>query len=121
MQNTSQNFYKKLFGLTGEQKALKYLKKKKYKILETNYTTKIGEADIIAKDGEYTVFVEVKTRSSERYGTPGQAVDGNKRHKYVMVAKEYLIKHKLYDTPCRFDVIEIEKGKINHIKDAFML
>ena len=119
MQIAQKNFYKKLFGRAGELKAVDYLKGKGYKILETNFKTRIGEIDIIAQDDEYTVFVEVKTRVDDAYGAPSEAVGKRKREKYEKVATEYLIKNKNTDVPCRFDVIEIENGKINHITDAF--
>ena len=119
MQYTPKNFYKKLFGQVGEKKAVTYLKKQKFKILCRNYKTKLGEIDIIAKDNDYVVFIEVKTRSSITYGAPSEAVNKAKQHKYILVANQYLMQNKLTESPCRFDVIEIENGKINHIIDAF--
>ena len=119
MQIAQKNFYKKFLGRVGEQKAVDFLKKKGYKILETNYKTHVGEIDLIAMDGEYTVFVEVKTRSSEDYGLPSQAVDAKKQEKYYKVATEYLMRKEKMDTPARFDVVEITDGKINHIFNAF--
>lgn len=119
MQIAQKNFYKKFFGKIGEKKAAEFLKKKGFTVLETNYKTHYGEIDIIAKDKDYIVFVEVKTRSSDEYGKPSEAVNEKKQEKYVKVATEYLIKHKKTDSLCRFDVIEIENGEINHIIDAF--
>ena len=119
MQVAQKNFYKKLLGRIGEKKAIEYLKKQGYKIVEKNYKNAFGEADIIAKDGEYTVFVEVKTRTEEKYGAPSEAVDVRKQKKYVRIAQAYLSYNRLTDTPCRFDVVEIQNGEINHIKDAF--
>ena len=121
MQFAQKNFYKKLLGNIGEKQAVKFLKKQGYKILEKNYKTDLGEIDIIAKDGEYTVFIEVKTRTTEEFGAPSEAVDSRKQRQYVKVANLYAIKQGLMDTPMRFDVIEIENGKINHIIDAFSL
>ena len=121
MQIAQKNFYKKFLGRAGEVKASEYLKKKGYKIIKTNYKTYCGEIDVIALDGEYTVFVEVKTRSSLDYGMPSEAVDQNKREKYYRVASEFLQRNKKMNTPCRFDVIEIENGQINHIIDAFSM
>ena len=119
MQIAQKNFYKKFLGRAGEVKAAEFLKKKGYKIIKTNYKTYCGEIDIIANDGEYTVFVEVKTRTSDEFGAPAEAVDAIKREKYYRVASEYLQRNKKMDTPCRFDVVEIENGQINHIIDAF--
>lgn len=120
MQITQKNFYKKLLGRAGEVKAVEFLKKKKYEILEKNFKTYLGEIDIIAKAPEGDiVFVEVKTRSDESFGLPCEAVDLKKQEKYIRVASEYLQRKKLTDEPCRFDVVEIENGKINHIENAF--
>lgn len=88
-------------------------------ILEKNYRTHVGEADIICfKDG-YVVFVEVKTRVNDEFGAPSEAVDIKKQRKYIKVAEEYLIRTEKTDSMVRFDVIEIESGKINHIENAF--
>ena len=108
-------------GLIGEIRAAQYLRRKGYAIVAANYKTKTGEIDIIANDGEYTVFVEVKTRTSDEFGAPAEAIDAIKREKYYRVASEYLQRNKKMDTPCRFDVVEIENGQINHIIDAFSM
>ena len=121
MQITQKNFYKKFLGRAGELKAVEYLKQKGYNILDTNYKTHVGEADIIAKTNETTVFIEVKTRSSSVYGTPAEAVNYKKREKYFLLASQYLQKKGLTDKPCRFDVVEIENGQINHIENAFCM
>ena len=121
MQFAQKNFYKKLLGRVGEDKAADFLKKQGFKVTERNYKNAFGEIDIIAKDGEYTVFIEVKTRTGDAFGAPSEAVDARKRQKYAKVAKAYLAYKGLLDCACRFDVIEIEDGKINHIKDAFSL
>lgn len=120
MRITQTQFYKKLLGRIGEKSAGKYLRKKGYKIIEKNYTTKIGEVDLIALYGDLLVFIEVKTRSSTAYGNPGDAVDYHKQRKYVLLAKEYLMVKKEYrEKPLRFDVVEILNGEINHIESAF--
>ena len=119
MQDTPKNFHKKLLGKVGEKGAEKHLKKLGYKILEKNFTTKIGEIDLIALDGETLVFIEVKTRSSENYGAPSQAVNKLKQEKYYLVATEYLKMKGLFDKECRFDVVEVIFDQINVIKDAF--
>ena len=82
MQIAQKNFYKKLLGRAGEKLAVDFLKKKGFKILKTNYKTVVGEIDIIAQDREYIVFIEVKTRSSDNYGLPREAVDRKKQEKY---------------------------------------
>lgn len=123
MQNTQKDFHKKLLGRVGEKQARHLLEEKGYQIIKTNYKTKLGEIDIIAKDGEAIVFVEVKTRKNDTFGAPGEAVNYKKRQKYFLVASEYLQKTKQLEASCRFDVIEIEKDdekvQINHIINAF--
>ena len=119
MQITQKNFYKKLLGRAGETRATKFLKKKGFKILNTNYETPFGEIDVIALDKEYIVFIEVKTRTSEVYGAPCEAVDKKKQEKYYKSATYYLQKEKKTDSSCRFDIIEIKNEQINHIFNAF--
>jgi len=109
-------------GEKGEGVAVQFLKKQGYKIITQNYKTRIGEIDIIAREGDTLVFVEVKTRESIAYGKPFEAVDYFKKRKIVNVAMLYLKKMKEIP-PCRFDVISIcyEQGKpdCELIKDAF--
>jgi putative endonuclease len=109
----------KKVGVTGELDAVLFLKKKGYKILATNVKTKIGEADIIAERKGTIVFVEVKARTSEEYGSPAEAVTPFKQRKYVLLANEYIATHNCEGKNFRFDVIEVLRGEINHIEDAF--
>lgn len=113
---------KRKFGIIGEKIAQGYLINKKYEILETNFYTKNGEIDIIAKQGKCIIFVEVKTRSTLKYGTPAMAVNFTKMKHIKNVAKEYIRIKKLYRYEVRIDVIEIlinnGKCKINHIEGA---
>ncbi len=109
----------KVVGTSGEIIASQYLKKKKYKILLVNYKNKIGEIDIIAKQGEYIVFVEVKTRETLAFGRPCEAVNNLKQYKIRKTATKYLKENKMMDCPCRFDCIEIIGDNINHIENAF--
>ena len=111
MRITQTQFYKKLLGRIGEKSAGKYLRKKGYKIIEKNYTTKIGEVDLIALYGDLLVFIEVKTRSSTAYGNPGDAVDYFKQKKYVLLAKEYLMLKKEMRKSDPDNCKEYEKGK----------
>ena len=122
---------RRILGNYGERAAAKYLRKHKYKILETNFVAENAEIDIIAKDGETTVFVEVKTRSfSEPTPTTyraASAVTKEKQRKIIECAKVYLA-HHYGSGRVRFDVIEVyTEGKaprfkvkeINHITAAF--
>ena len=111
-----------VYGKRSEIIASDYLKKKGYKILEVNYKNKIGEIDVIAKDGDYIVFVEVKSRLSGAFGHPFDAIDERKQQKIHAVASLYLVKNQKYGTNCRFDAISIlglENPEITHIIDAF--
>ncbi len=106
-------------GDIGENKAVNYLTDKGYEILETNYKNKLGEIDIIAKDGERIVFVEVKARATAKYGYPREAVNEYKQRKIRMVAESYLKSKRLLNSYIRFDVIEILAGNITHLIAAF--
>ena len=106
-------------GLKGEILAKKFLKRHKFKIIKTNYKTKMGEIDIIAQDSNYIVFVEVKTRSSKAFGRASEAVDKNKQRHIKNVAVEFLKKYQMLDCNVRFDVIEVYGEEINHIINAF--
>lgn len=119
MQNTQKDFHKKLLGRSGEIRAVKFLKKRGYKILAKNFTTKIGEIDIICEKCGVICFTEVKTRSNEEFGAPSEAVGKNKRAKYYKVAEEFLIRNGSEGCDCRFDVIEVEGKEINLIENAF--
>lgn len=103
-------------GAKGERLAAKYLKRHGYKILQKNYKSQYGEADIIAKRGDTLVFCEVKTRLGDFYGQPSEAVDRGKRQRYIMMAQTYPADGE-YNL--RLDIIEVYKGKINHIENAF--
>lgn len=109
----------KVVGDKGELLAQKYLKKQKYQIIEKNYRNKIGEIDIIAKDKDSIVFVEVKTREANSFGRPMVAVTPSKQNKIRGVASYYLMTKGWSEQPCRFDVVEVLGEEINHIKNAF--
>lgn len=112
--------FNKAIGDTNEKRAVEYLKKKKYKILDTKFKTKVGEIDIIFLDGDYIVFCEVKSRSTNLYGQPSEAVNRHKLNKYNLVMKQYLVKGGTLDRDVRFDVIEVfGNGEINHIINAY--
>ena len=117
----------KSLGQYGEEYTYQYLKNKGYLILERNFRNKLGEIDLIAKDGKVICFIEVKMRESLNYGAPFEAVNSTKQHKMVKIALSYL-KYKFYtiDILSRFDVISIYRppqGKpiVEHIINAFDL
>lgn len=113
------------FGKKSEALAMDYLKERGYKILKTNYRTRLGEIDIIAEDQQTLVFIEVKARSSKRYGDPKCAVTLKKQRKMSMVALSYLKHTHKIQAKARFDVIAIIAGsdtpQIELVKNAFEL
>jgi len=111
-------------GNKAELLAAKRLKRLRYKILERNFSSRYGEIDIIARDGEYIVFVEVRYRHSEEHGSGAETVDIYKRKKIIKTAEYYLLKNNETDSPARFDVVSMTgdldaKCKIEVIKNAF--
>jgi putative endonuclease len=110
---------KRKIGKENEEKAVDFLKKQGYKILEVNYTCKIGEIDIIALDGDTTVFIEVKYRKSDKMGMPYEAVNYHKQVKISKVAYVYASKMDLFEKPLRFDVVEIIDTHIKLYKNTF--
>ena len=112
----------KEIGKLGEDLATKYLETLGYQIIERNFRCKVGEIDIIAKDKDEVVFIEVKSRKILSYGKPGDAVDIIKRKHIYRAAEYYLLIHNGLDIYTRIDVIEVylnkEKYRINHIKEA---
>jgi putative endonuclease len=113
------------YGKKSESIAVKLLKKKGYRILAQNYRNKIGEIDIIAKDKDTIVFVEVKARKSRYYGHAKWAVTPKKQRKVSMVALYYLKETRQSQKKARFDVVAIQTGNsdddIEIIKNAFEL
>lgn len=112
------NLHNRKLGLKGEAKARRYLKFHGWKILEKNFKTPFGEIDIIAQKRGVIAFIEVKTRLSDGYGTPSEAVTDARKRRYISGAKYYFFNREI-DTTVRFDIIEIFRGKLNHIENAF--
>ncbi len=113
-------------GIKGEETAKIFLEQKGFEIIDRNFRSQQGEIDIIAKDKEYLVFVEVKSYSFRSFSTPIYAVRKSKRDSIIHAARFYLLKNKLFNTPCRFDVVAIYRkfsGEtiIDHIKNAFFI
>ncbi|MBQ6898939.1 MAG: YraN family protein [Clostridia bacterium] len=112
-------------GLRGEQLACRYLRKNGYDIIATNYATKLGETDIIARSSDGTIcFVEVKTRSPGQMTAPAEAVDYRKSENLKTNAAAFLRATKNTGASIRFDIIEVilhdlYTADINHIKNAF--
>jgi putative endonuclease len=112
-------------GAEGEERAVRALKKSRYKIVKRNFRTPAGEIDIVARDGKCLVFVEVRTRSSVEFGLPQETILARKRKRLCNAARWYMQKNRIEDGECRFDVVAVtlveEKSspQVEVIKDAF--
>jgi len=94
-------------GRQGEDIAADWLASHSYTIVARNYRKRFGEVDIIARQDGCLVFIEVKTRSSDRYGSPLDAVTVKKQQQLSQIAKDYLTRNRALDVPCRFDVVSV--------------
>ena len=118
-QNKNKNGNRRATGAVYERAAGTYLEQAGLEVMEYNYRCRAGEIDLIARDGEYLVFCEVKYRENDRLGAPLEAVDERKQRTIFRCAMYYLTQRRMADVPCRFDVIVIEGSRITHIKNAF--
>ena len=107
-------------GDWGEKIAANYLMKQGYEILDRNYKTKLGELDIVAKEGDIIVFVEVKTRSSRSFGLPQEAVNFKKQNKIMRMALQYLRDRELRGT-WRIDVVGIVMDKNRRVENIDLI
>ena len=106
-------------GLFGENAAVDYLSNLGYEIIARNVIYNSHEIDMIVRDMRYIVFVEVKTRTSAKFGLPRESVTPFKQNKIRSVATCYLKENMLLNSPVRFDVIDILEGNVTHIPNAF--
>ena len=98
-------------GKLGENLAVEELESRGYAILERRYRTRHGEIDIVARDGDTLVFVEVKARVTSEFGTAAEAVTRQKQLRLARMAREYLALAGIADRPCRFDVVAIDDAE----------
>jgi putative endonuclease len=112
-------------GKRGEELAVRHLEDAGYRIIERNYRCLLGEIDVVARDGESLVFVEVKSRRGEGFGDPQEAVDPKKQKKISRIAQYYLKEKRLRDVRARFDVVAVRimpgGSRIKVIQNAFEL
>ncbi|WP_131795605.1 YraN family protein [Fluoribacter gormanii] len=109
-------------GRIAEQKALAYLKKQGLELITQNYNCRLGEIDLIMRDKEQLVFIEVRSRVSTQFGGGIASITYTKKQKILKAATYYLLEHQQYDQlALRFDVVSIDgtSASINWIKDAF--
>lgn len=115
-------YNKRKIGAEHEQLAAEFLRKNGYTIIDMNYYCRLGEIDIIAKEQDYFVFIEVKYRSNLQMGYPEEAVHVRKQRSIIRTARFYMLTHGISeDTPCRFDVVVMLGEEIKLISDAFTL
>jgi len=116
-------FARQALGLDGEDTACRALEARGYRILSRRYRTRIGEIDVVARQGACIVFVEVKTRRDGRFGDPAAAVTAEKQRRLAVMAADYLARHRLERAPARFDVVAIMladgRPTVEVIVDAF--
>lgn len=105
-------------GERGEQRALRFLKEQGYRVITRNYRWRGGEIDIIARDGNTLAFIEVKTRSDERFAPAEEALTPRKRERLIRTAKCYIARYRP-GTDLRFDVVAIVGDEVRLYKDAF--
>lgn len=117
--------YNKDIGNLGEQISENFLVESGYTILDRNFRCKTGEIDLIAREGDYICFIEVKTRCGNLFGSPCEAVNYPKQQRISKTAQMYILKKKLFKFNFRFDVIEVilnkenSRSSIKLIKNAF--
>lgn len=114
---------KKEIGDKGEELAVRRLKRLGYRVIDRNFSVhNIGEIDVVARDGEYLCFVEVRFRSRRDFGTPAQTVNAEKQRRIIRAARIYMQNNGLLNALTRFDVAEVYgDGRVEIIKDAFWL
>ncbi|MGN0822396.1 MAG: YraN family protein [Candidatus Gallimonas sp.] len=118
MHDSPKDVRAKVLGRRGEALVCKYLKKRGYRILERNYRTPFGEADLVAQKDDEIVFVEVKARESDAFGLPVEAVTRAKQRRYFDIAKYYCLGLGK-EAPVRFDVASVWEGEIEYFENAF--
>jgi putative endonuclease len=119
---SKENLY---LGKSGEKAAVDLLRKNGYNIIARNYKTGLGEIDIIAYDRDTVCFIEVKTRNSDRFGLPQEAVSRLKQRQIAKAALIFIKEKDLFNRKARFDVVSVmpspQGAKMDLIKDAFEL
>lgn len=118
-------WWKRFFGNRGERLAAKHLKRNGFRILKRQYRNRLGELDLIARDGDAVVFVEVKTRKSTAAGDPTEAITHAKQKKMTQLALAFLKRYNLLECRARFDVVAIVwpegdgEPELTHYRNAF--
>ncbi|NVJ62587.1 MAG: YraN family protein [Gammaproteobacteria bacterium] len=107
-------------GLSFEIAARKYLEDKGFVWIKSNYSQAGGEIDLIMLDDETLVFIEVRSRKNNAYGTAAETIGKAKQSKLLNTAEHFILSKKEFSKlNCRFDVVSYDNGKLNYIKNAF--
>jgi putative endonuclease len=117
---------RRIDGMQGEERAVAHLEAHGFTVLARNVRYRFGEIDIVARERETVVFVEVRSRARSTYGTPLETIDHRKRHRLIRLASAWLGEAGLTDlVACRFDVIgivgnpKVDRPQLLHIRNAF--
>lgn len=117
---------RKALGAIGEEAAVRFLRRRGYRIRDRNFRCRLGELDLIAEHRGTIVFVEVKTRTTAEFGAPFEAISPFKQRRLTLLATYYLVRRGLLDRPCRFDAVSVvvsPDGRVQRIDvlpDAFV-
>lgn len=114
---------RKRLGDAGEEAAARHLAAQGYRIVARNHRCKLGEVDLVAESGELLVFVEVRTRTTDRFGAPEETVTARKQARVVRAARDFLARWRGAERGARFDVISIvdaeDGARVTHLPGAF--
>jgi putative endonuclease len=122
MRSIVRGLFTRLLGDRGEREAARYLRRRGMRVVIRGYRTPWGEIDLVARDGDFLVFIEVKTR---RRGAPAEAVTPEKQRRLTLAALRFLRRRNLLEVRCRFDVVAViwpddaRPPQIEHFRDAF--
>ncbi|MFZ3036601.1 MAG: YraN family protein [Rugosibacter sp.] len=106
-------------GAAGEAAAAAYLQQQGLAIVARNFRVRGGELDLICKEKNVTVFIEVRLRSHANFGGAAASITASKRRRIILAAQHWLTQYHLHDAPCRFDCVLIDSGQLEWIRDAF--
>jgi putative endonuclease len=106
-------------GLTVERQARSFLEARGYRLVQSNYTCKLGEIDIVADDAGTLCFIEVRSRSRADRGSPLETIDARKRRHIARAAQHYLVAHRATHRPARFDVVSVVGDRFELVRNAF--
>ena len=113
------SLWRSVLGQEAETAACRHLEKKGYKLRTANYRTKLGEIDLIMDQGDNLVFVEVRKRTSNAYGTPAETVTPQKQKRIAKTALMFIKENRLADRNLRFDIVAFQNESVTHLENAF--